>query len=85
MGLTLYGLAILPLVTGIALRVYITKFAPVTNMFGTMLWVSLGVMLFSLILFLLYQNLVGERYRSDCDELALNSHRANSAYLESGS
>lgn len=43
-------------ITGIALRVYITQFAPVTNMYGTMIWVSLGVNVFSLVLFFLYQN-----------------------------
>jgi ABC-type transport system involved in cytochrome c biogenesis permease subunit len=55
-GFAIYALALLPLVAGIALRVYITEFAPVTNMFGTMLWVALGVTVFSLLLFALYQN-----------------------------
>lgn len=41
---------------GLALRVYITQFAPVTNMFGTMIWVSMGVNIFSLVLFILYRN-----------------------------
>jgi ABC-type transport system involved in cytochrome c biogenesis permease subunit len=52
-------LALIPLVlsgAGFATRVWITGFAPVTNMYGTMLWVSFGVGLFSLILFYLYQN-----------------------------
>lgn len=41
--------------TGFAIRVYITGFAPVTNMYGTMLWVSLGVGLFSMVLYVLYR------------------------------
>lgn len=41
---------------GFGIRVYITGFAPVTNMYGTMLWVSFGVALFSWILFALYKN-----------------------------
>ncbi|OFZ16212.1 MAG: hypothetical protein A2Z20_00200 [Bdellovibrionales bacterium RBG_16_40_8] len=43
-------------IIGLALRVYITRFAPVTNMYSTMLWVSLGVNLFSYILYILYSN-----------------------------
>lgn len=43
---------------GIAMRVYITQFAPVTNMYGTMIWVALGVDVFSLILYTLYGNQV---------------------------
>ena len=43
-------------VAGFSARVYITGFAPVTNMYGTMLWVSLGVGLFAALLFLLYKN-----------------------------
>lgn len=49
----------LPLVLHIAgfiIRVVITGFAPVTNMYGTMIWVSFGTVIFSLILFLLYTN-----------------------------
>jgi hypothetical protein len=40
---------------GFGMRVYITGFAPVTNMYGTMIWMSFGVVIFGLILFLLYQ------------------------------
>jgi ABC-type transport system involved in cytochrome c biogenesis permease subunit len=57
-GVALYLLAMTPLVLGIGLRVYITQFAPVTNMFSTMLWVAFGVLLFSLLLFYLYENYV---------------------------
>ncbi|MCC6278704.1 MAG: cytochrome c biogenesis protein CcsA [Oligoflexia bacterium] len=39
----------------LTIRVVITSFAPVTNMYGTMVWVSLGVVLFSLIPLLLYK------------------------------
>lgn len=42
---------------GFFLRISVTGFAPVTNMFGTMLWVALGVGAFSLILFSLYRHL----------------------------
>lgn len=54
-----YVLCSLPvalLIIGLGLRVYITRFAPVTNMYTTMIWVALGVMLFSLVLFYLYEN-----------------------------
>lgn len=44
-------------ILGLGLRVYITQFAPVTNMYGTMIWVSLGVTVFSILLFLLYKNI----------------------------
>lgn len=44
-------------VLGFSLRIYLTGFAPVTNMYGTMLWVSFGVVFFSSILLLLYNNL----------------------------
>jgi len=43
-------------VAGFGTRVYITRFAPVTSMYGTMLWVSLGVGLFALLLFALYRS-----------------------------
>ncbi|HEY8269346.1 MAG TPA: cytochrome c biogenesis protein CcsA [Pseudobdellovibrionaceae bacterium] len=52
-------LLVLPLslhILGLGLRVYITQFAPVTNMYGTMIWVSLGVTVFSTLLFILYKN-----------------------------
>ncbi|MGZ3746466.1 MAG: cytochrome c biogenesis protein, partial [Pseudobdellovibrionaceae bacterium] len=43
-------------ILGLGLRVYITQFAPVTNMYGTMIWVALGVTLFSTLLYILYSN-----------------------------
>jgi ABC-type transport system involved in cytochrome c biogenesis permease subunit len=43
---------------GFAARIDITGFAPVTNMYGTMVWVAFGVALFSLGLFRLYRHLV---------------------------
>ena len=46
------------LVAGFAIRVTITGFAPVTSMYGTMIWVSLGVSFFSMVLFVLYRNAV---------------------------
>lgn len=50
----LAGLVALAL--GFGLRVYITGFAPVTNMYGTMMWVSLGSAIFGYLLFALYGN-----------------------------
>lgn len=41
---------------GFFTRVYITGFAPVTNMYTTMLWVAFGVTLFSIPLLVLYKN-----------------------------
>lgn len=55
-GLALQLFPLLPLIIGLTIRVYITKFAPVTNMYGTMLWVALGVLCFSSLLFCLYKN-----------------------------
>lgn len=55
-GALLFALSAFPLILGLAVRVYITRFAPVTNMYGTMIWVALGVNLFSGILFALYRN-----------------------------
>ncbi|MEQ1723120.1 MAG: cytochrome c biogenesis protein CcsA [Pseudobdellovibrio sp.] len=52
----IYIVPIVFIAFGLSLRVYITKFAPITNMFGTMIWVSFGIMLFSYLLFLLYKN-----------------------------
>ncbi len=55
----LYTLLSLPLMlhfVGFALRVYISGFAPVTNMYGTMVWMSFGVVIFGTFLFVLYQN-----------------------------
>ena len=43
---------------GLAVRVYITRFAPITNMYGTMIWVALGINVFSFVLFVLYGNRV---------------------------
>lgn len=37
-------------------RIYITQFAPVVNMYTTMIWVAVGVLAFSLVLFGLYRN-----------------------------
>lgn len=44
------------LASALGIRVYITGFAPVTNMYTTMIWVAQGVLLFSVVLFLLYRN-----------------------------
>lgn len=43
-------------VAGFGIRVFITGFAPVTSMYGTMLWVAFGVALFSIMLLILYKN-----------------------------
>ncbi|MDR3606982.1 MAG: cytochrome c biogenesis protein CcsA [Oligoflexia bacterium] len=43
---------------GFGLRVYISRFAPVTNMYGTMLWVSFGVALFSAVLYFFYRQAI---------------------------
>jgi ABC-type transport system involved in cytochrome c biogenesis permease subunit len=42
---------------GFTLRVYITGFAPVTNMYGTMIWMALGVVFFGSLLFHWYRQL----------------------------
>ncbi|MEK6580526.1 MAG: cytochrome c biogenesis protein CcsA [Bdellovibrionota bacterium] len=55
------GLLAVPMlihIVGFTLRVYITRFAPVTNMYGTMLWVAFGVALFSTILYGLYHQAI---------------------------
>ena len=44
------------LIAGFGLRITITGFAPVTNMYGTMMWVSLGVAIFGWIFFCIYRN-----------------------------
>lgn len=44
-------------IVGFGMRIFVTGFAPVTNMYGTMLWVSLGVVAFGMILLGLYRNL----------------------------
>lgn len=54
--LFLYVLPILMILIGLGLRVYITQFAPITNMYGTMIWVAFGVNVFGLLLFYLYGN-----------------------------
>ena len=56
-----FGLIALPFAlhaAGFAMRVYITGFAPVTNMYGTMVWMAFGVVLFSSLLFGIYQQYV---------------------------
>ncbi len=45
-------------VIGFSIRIHVTGFAPVTNMYGTMLWVSFGVICFSAILYYIYKNLL---------------------------
>lgn len=42
---------------GFFIRVYITGFAPVTNMYGTMIWVSFGISVFSIVFYAIYKNL----------------------------
>jgi ABC-type transport system involved in cytochrome c biogenesis permease subunit len=54
--LAFYALPLIFQISAIGMRVYITKFAPVTSMYGTMIWVSLGVNIFSALLYLLYKN-----------------------------
>jgi len=51
-----FGSVMIFIVIGLGLRVYITQFAPITNMYGTMIWVAFGVSLFSLLLYSLYKN-----------------------------
>ena len=58
MPLALTALCLTPLVGGLVVRVYVTRFAPVTSMYGTMLWVAFGVTIFSAILFILYRNAI---------------------------
>jgi ABC-type transport system involved in cytochrome c biogenesis permease subunit len=60
-GKGFFGVFLLPVLIhglGFAARVYITGFAPVTNMYGTMVWVAFGVALFSLALYKIYRHLV---------------------------
>ena len=52
----LLALPVLVLMLGFATRVTITGFAPVTNMYGTMVWVSLGIGLFGWVFNLFYKN-----------------------------
>ena len=51
----LAGVPVLLMSYGLGLRTWITGFSPVTNMYGTMIWVALGVVLFSIILLKLYK------------------------------
>ncbi|HLE00493.1 MAG TPA: cytochrome c biogenesis protein CcsA [Bdellovibrionota bacterium] len=56
---TVLGITAIPLmahIAGFAVRVVITGFAPVTNMYGTMVWVAFGLVLFGAFLFLMYRN-----------------------------
>jgi ABC-type transport system involved in cytochrome c biogenesis permease subunit len=55
-SLILFMITLIPLMIGLGFRVYITEFAPVTNMYGTMIWVSLGIALFSCILYFFYES-----------------------------
>jgi len=50
-----YAIPFILLISGFIIRVSITGFAPVTNMYGTMLWVSFGITFFSLIILKLYE------------------------------
>lgn len=55
----IFGMSAIPMllqILGLSARVFVTGFSPVTNMFGTMIWVSFGVALFTLLLFYLYKN-----------------------------
>lgn len=55
--MTILGFSLVPIllhIAGLAIRVQITGFAPVTNMYGTMIWVGLGMSLFTLMLYYLY-------------------------------
>ena len=47
---------LLLLAIGFGIRIYITEFPPVTNMYGTMVWVSFGISLFSYVLYLIYRD-----------------------------
>lgn len=47
---------LLMLAIGFGIRVYITEFPPVTNMYGTMIWVSFGISLFSFLFYLIYKD-----------------------------
>lgn len=44
------------LFAGFSIRVYITEFPPVTNMYGTMIWVAFGISTFSFILNFIYKD-----------------------------
>ncbi|MBK9294985.1 MAG: cytochrome c biogenesis protein CcsA [Oligoflexia bacterium] len=55
---TLFLFSTCTLLFGFTLRVIITGFAPVTNMYGTMLWVAFGITFFSYLLYLLYSQYI---------------------------
>jgi cytochrome c-type biogenesis protein CcsB len=57
LGLTLAGAGVLTHATGIAMRCVIAGRPPVTNMYESVVWVSFGVMIFSLIFLLRYRAL----------------------------
>lgn len=52
----LYLIPLILITVGLGIRVYITEFAPVTNMYGTMIWVAFGTLLFSFFILLFYGN-----------------------------
>lgn len=52
------ALPILGHAAGFGIRVYITGFAPVTSMYGTMIWMGFGVVAFGGLLYALYRNSV---------------------------
>jgi ABC-type transport system involved in cytochrome c biogenesis permease subunit len=54
-----FGALFLPftlMVYGFITRILITGFSPVTNMYGTMLWLSFGMTIFNFVLLFLYKN-----------------------------
>ncbi len=54
--LILHSIPVLGISAGLYMRILITGFAPVTNMYGTMVWVAFGIIAFSALLFYLYEN-----------------------------
>ena len=50
----LFAIPVILHISGFTMRILITGFAPVTNMYGTMIWVALGVAFFNFGLLLLY-------------------------------
>jgi len=55
LALSFLGVAILSHVLGIGLRCFVAGRPPVTNMYESIIWVSLGVMAFSMILYAVYR------------------------------
>ncbi|MBT7609991.1 MAG: cytochrome c biogenesis protein CcsA [Bacteriovoracaceae bacterium] len=53
----LLSLPILIHTIGFIIRIFITEFPPVTNMYGTMLWVSYGISVMSILFYYLYKDL----------------------------